>query len=90
MYLFLKIKIYKVGIIGRKGSRGEGSVDGHASLNSQTELSLIQHYISSLSANQSEYYNLEIVLYYKHKCGNDSVVVYKMTIGCVFTVRLLS
>uniref|UniRef100_A0A8C2F4I0 Rho guanine nucleotide exchange factor (GEF) 33 n=1 Tax=Cyprinus carpio TaxID=7962 RepID=A0A8C2F4I0_CYPCA len=39
----------------RKGSRGEGSVDGHASLNSQTELSLIQHYISSLSANQNSY-----------------------------------
>ncbi|KAK7142377.1 hypothetical protein R3I94_011908 [Phoxinus phoxinus] len=35
----------------RKGSRGEGSLDGHASPNSQTELSLIQHYISSLSAN---------------------------------------
>ncbi|XP_016385288.1 uncharacterized protein LOC107721667 [Sinocyclocheilus rhinocerous] len=34
-------------------SRGEGSVDGHASLNSQTELSLIQHYTSSLSANQN-------------------------------------
>ncbi|KAI2654335.1 Rho guanine nucleotide exchange factor 33 [Labeo rohita] len=39
----------------RKGSKGEGSVDGHASPNSQTELSLIQHYISSLSANQNSY-----------------------------------
>ncbi|XP_057199468.1 rho guanine nucleotide exchange factor 33 isoform X2 [Triplophysa rosa] len=39
----------------RKGSRGEGSVDGHASLSSQTDLSRIQHYISSLSANQSSY-----------------------------------
>ncbi|KAF4102204.1 rho guanine nucleotide exchange factor 33 [Onychostoma macrolepis] len=43
----------------RKGSRGEGSVDGHASLNSQTELSLIQHYISSLSANQNSYPELD-------------------------------
>ncbi len=64
--------MYECDIIGREDSRGEGSVDGHASLNSQTELSLIQHYISSLSANQSEYYNLEmdecIYLYYKHKC----------------------
>ncbi|XP_056333372.1 rho guanine nucleotide exchange factor 33 [Danio aesculapii] len=39
----------------RKGSRGEGSVDGHASLNSQTEISLIQHYISSLSANPNPF-----------------------------------
>lgn len=39
----------------RKGSRGEGSMDGHASPNSQTELSLIQHYISSLSANPNSY-----------------------------------
>ncbi|XP_056624123.1 rho guanine nucleotide exchange factor 33 isoform X3 [Triplophysa dalaica] len=39
----------------RKGSRGEGSVDGHASLCSQTDLSGIQHYISSLSANQNAY-----------------------------------
>ncbi|XP_056624122.1 rho guanine nucleotide exchange factor 33 isoform X2 [Triplophysa dalaica] len=38
----------------RKGSRGEGSVDGHASLCSQTDLSGIQHYISSLSANQTQ------------------------------------
>ncbi len=52
--------MYKCGIFARDDSRGEGSVDGHASLNSQTELSLIQHYISSLSANQSEYYNLEM------------------------------
>ncbi|XP_052009532.1 rho guanine nucleotide exchange factor 33-like isoform X2 [Xyrauchen texanus] len=39
----------------RKESRGEGSVDGHASLSSQTALSLIQHYISSLSANQNSH-----------------------------------
>ncbi|KAA0711132.1 Rho guanine nucleotide exchange factor 33 [Triplophysa tibetana] len=38
----------------RKGSRGEGSVDGHASLCSQTDLSGIQHYISSLSTNQTQ------------------------------------
>ncbi|XP_041920895.1 rho guanine nucleotide exchange factor 33 [Alosa alosa] len=36
----------------RKGSRGDGSLDGHASLSSQTELSLIQHYITSLPTNQ--------------------------------------
>ncbi|XP_051502373.1 rho guanine nucleotide exchange factor 33-like isoform X2 [Myxocyprinus asiaticus] len=39
----------------RNESRGEGSVDGHTSLSSQTALSLIQHYISSLSANQNSY-----------------------------------
>ncbi|XP_056120313.1 rho guanine nucleotide exchange factor 33 isoform X1 [Rhinichthys klamathensis goyatoka] len=39
----------------RKGSRGEGSLDGHASPNSQTELNLIQHYISSLSANPNSF-----------------------------------
>ncbi|XP_031435167.2 rho guanine nucleotide exchange factor 33 isoform X2 [Clupea harengus] len=38
----------------RNGSRGEGSLDGHASLSSQTELSLIQHYITSLPTNQSK------------------------------------
>ncbi|XP_065111246.1 uncharacterized protein arhgef33 [Paramisgurnus dabryanus] len=37
----------------RKGSRGESSVEGHGSLSSQTDLSHIQHYISSLSANQN-------------------------------------
>ncbi|KAL6478328.1 hypothetical protein MHYP_G00141630 [Metynnis hypsauchen] len=37
----------------RKFSRGEGSTDGHTPLCSQTELSLIQHYISSLPANQN-------------------------------------
>ncbi|KAL2082895.1 hypothetical protein ACEWY4_020668 [Coilia grayii] len=37
----------------RKSSRGEGSLDGHASLSSQTELSLIQHYITSLPTNQA-------------------------------------
>ncbi|XP_030643194.1 rho guanine nucleotide exchange factor 33 [Chanos chanos] len=39
----------------RKDSRGEESVDGHASLSSQTELSLIQHYISSLPSNQTSH-----------------------------------
>ncbi|TRY94094.1 hypothetical protein DNTS_027323 [Danionella cerebrum] len=39
----------------RRGSKGEGSVDGHTSLNSQTEISLIQHYISSLSSNPNHY-----------------------------------
>ncbi|XP_028844068.1 rho guanine nucleotide exchange factor 33 isoform X2 [Denticeps clupeoides] len=38
----------------RKSSKGEASVDGHASLSSQTELSLIQHYISSLPVNQEQ------------------------------------
>ncbi|XP_051578585.1 rho guanine nucleotide exchange factor 33 [Myxocyprinus asiaticus] len=37
----------------RKGLKGEGSVDGHTSQSSQTELNLIQHYISSPSANQN-------------------------------------
>ncbi|XP_052001148.1 rho guanine nucleotide exchange factor 33 [Xyrauchen texanus] len=35
----------------RNGSKGEGTVDGHTYLSSQTELSLIQHYISSLLVN---------------------------------------
>nr|XP_055027751.1 rho guanine nucleotide exchange factor 33 isoform X1 [Misgurnus anguillicaudatus] len=37
----------------RKGSRGEGSVEGNGSISSPTDLSHIQHYISSLSANQN-------------------------------------
>ncbi|XP_053489577.1 rho guanine nucleotide exchange factor 33-like isoform X1 [Ictalurus furcatus] len=37
----------------RKFSRGEELVDGHTSPCSQTQLRLIQHYISSLPANQS-------------------------------------
>uniref|UniRef100_W5KUV6 Rho guanine nucleotide exchange factor (GEF) 33 n=1 Tax=Astyanax mexicanus TaxID=7994 RepID=W5KUV6_ASTMX len=37
----------------QKFSRGEELIDGHTQLCSQTELSLIQHFISSLPGNQS-------------------------------------
>ncbi|XP_022528460.2 rho guanine nucleotide exchange factor 33 isoform X1 [Astyanax mexicanus] len=37
----------------RKFSRGEELIDGHTQLCSQTELSLIQHFISSLPGNQN-------------------------------------